>query len=168
MEPDIQLNTGNIQQKKDKKIESIFWRIVFHFLFLFALVICIGLCLMANDFRILTSYLICLGVAAMGSIIIYGPLRRYLQIPVWRWSRKKQMPEVTNKMKKNHKMYMWLGKTCSLAGTIIIANHVVWQWIFTIRGDYILGTIPDKISLVGVVMFFIGLCFFRISRPTDK
>ena len=161
-------NTDNIQQKEDKKIESIFWSIIFRSLFLFALVICIGLYLMANDFSVLASYLICLGVAAMGSFIVYGPLRRYLQIPVWRWSRKTQMSEVLTKINKTHKLCMWLGKTCSLAGGIIIANHVVWRWIFMIRGDRILGSIPDKISLVGVVMFFMGLCFLQISRSTDK
>ena len=71
-------NTDKIPKDDDKKIESIFWSIVLGSLFLFAVVICVGLYLMAKDFSELASYLICLGIAAIGSFIVYGPLRRYL------------------------------------------------------------------------------------------
>jgi len=158
-------NTDNIPKTDDKKIESIFWSIVLGSLFLFAVVICVGLYLMAKDFNELASYLICLGIAAMGSFIVYGPLRRYLKIPIWRWSVSRC---TADKMNKTHKLCMWLGTSCSFASAIFIMNHVAWRWIFTIRGDRILGSIPFKVSLVGAVMSFLCLCFLRIGKPTDK
>ena len=158
-------NTDQIPKDDDKKIESIFWSIVLGLLFLFAVVICVGLYLMAKDFNELASYLICLGIAAIGSFIVYGPLRRYLKIPIWRWSVSRCTVE---KMNNIHKLCMWLGMSCSFAGTIFIMNHAAWRWIFRIRGDRLLGSIPFKVFLVGPAMLFIGLCFLQISRPTDK
>jgi len=158
-------NTENIPHKEDKKIESIFWAIFFGSLFLSALVVCIGLYLLAHDISVLASYLICLGIAAIGSFIIYGPLRHYLKIPIWRWSVSRY---TADKMNRPHNVGMWLGTSCSFAGAVFIMNHVAWRWIFTIRGDRSIGSIPFKISLVGAVIFCIGLCFLLISKPPDK
>lgn len=158
-------NNDNILKTDDKKIESIFWNIVLGSLFLFAIIICVGLHLMAKDFNELASYLICLGIALMGSFIVYGPLRRYLKIPLWRWSVSRC---TADKMNKTHKLFMWLGTSCSLAGAIFIMNQVAWRWIFTIRGDRLVGSLPAKISWVGFIVMLVGICIFRISLPRDK
>jgi hypothetical protein len=158
-------NTDNIPKTDDKKIESIFWSIVLGSLFLFAVIICVGLYLMAKDFNELASYLICLGIAAMGSFIVYGPLRRYLKIPIWRWSVSRC---TADKMNKTHKLCMWLGKSCSLAGAIFIMNQIAWRWIFTIRGDRLVGSLPSKISWVGFIVMLVGICILRISLPMDN
>ena len=158
-------NTDDIPKIDDKKIESIFWGILLGSLLLFGVVICVGLYLRAKDYTESASYLICLGIAAIGSLIVYGPLRHYLKIPVWRWSVSRA---TAAKMNKTHKLCMWLGTSCSLAGTLFIMNHVAWRWIFRIRGDRLLGSMPFKVSLVGPAMLFIGLCFIQIGRPTDK
>jgi hypothetical protein len=152
--------TDNIPKTDDKKIESIFWSIVLGSLFLFGVVICVGLYLRAEDYTELASYLICLGIAAMGSLVVYGPLRHYLKIPVWRWSVSRA---TAAKMNKTHKLCVWLGTSCSLAGTLFIMNHVAWRWIFRIRGDRLLGSMPFRVFWVGPAMLFIGLCFIQIS-----
>ena len=158
-------NTAKFPKTDDKKIESIFWSIVFGSLFLSAVIVCAGLYLMANDFSELASYVICLGITAMGSFFVYGPLRRYLKRPLWRWSVSRC---TADKMNKTNKLCMWLGTSCSFASVIYITNHVAWRWIVTIRGDSSLDSIPFKVPLVGAVMLLIGLCFLRIGKPTDK
>jgi hypothetical protein len=158
-------NTENIPRKDDKKIEFIFWALFFGSPCLLALVVCIGLYLLANDISVLASYLICLGIAAMGSFIVYGPLRRYLKRPMWRWSVSRC---AAHKMNKTHKFCMWLGTSFSHAGVVFIMNREAWRWIFRTRGDRILGSMPFKLSLLGPAMFFIGLCFIQIGRQTHK
>jgi hypothetical protein len=158
-------NNDNILKTDDKKIESIFWSIVLGSLFLLAIIICVGIYLMAKDFNELASYLICLGIAATGSFIVYGPLRRYLKIPIWHWSVSRC---TADKMNKTHKLFMWLGTSCSLAGAIFIMNQVAWRWIFTIRGDRLVGSLPAKISWIGFIVMLVGICIFRISLPGDK
>jgi hypothetical protein len=120
---------------------------------------------MANDFSELASYLICLGIAAMGSFFVYGPLRRYLKLPLWRWSVSRC---TADKMTKTNKLCMWLGMSCSFAGAIFIMNHAAWRWIFRIRGDRLMGSLPAKISWVGFIVMLVGICILRISLPRDN
>jgi len=63
---------------------------------------------------------------------------------------------------------MWLGRICSAVGTILIIISMVWRWIFIIRGDRYVGSIPFKVFWVGAITLFAGLCIFRIGMPTGN
>jgi len=78
------------------------------------------------------------------------------------------MAKSISKMNKKQKACVWLGKICSGVGALITITGVVWRWIFTIRGDRIVGSIPFKIFWVGAITFFAGICILRISIPTDN
>jgi hypothetical protein len=68
-------------------------------------------------------------------------------------------------MNKKQKACMWLGRICSAVGTILIMIGVVWRWVFTIRGERVVGSIASKVFWVGAITLFAGLCIIRISMP---
>ena len=103
---------------------------------------------------------------------------RYMQIPLWRWMAsgfkgepnlpwlgKLKMAKSISKMNKKQKACMWLGRICSAVGTILTIIGVVWRWVFTIRGERVVGSIASKVFWVGAIAFFAGLCIIRISMP---
>jgi hypothetical protein len=71
-------------------------------------------------------------------------------------------------MNKRQKACLWLGRICSVVGTILIIIGVVWRWIFTIRGDRFVGSIPFKVFWVGAITLSAGLYIIRISMPTGN
>ena len=71
-------------------------------------------------------------------------------------------------MNKRQKAFVWFGRICSVVGTILILNGVVWRWIFTIRGERNVGRIPHKLLLAGAFILIAGLCIIRISMPTGN
>jgi drug/metabolite transporter superfamily protein YnfA len=68
-------------------------------------------------------------------------------------------------MNKRQKACVWFGRICSAVGTILILIGVVWRWIFNIRGDSFIGSIPYKIFWLGAIAFFAGFCIIKISMP---
>jgi drug/metabolite transporter superfamily protein YnfA len=68
-------------------------------------------------------------------------------------------------MNKSQKACMWFGRICSAVGTILIIISMFWRWIFIIRGDRYVGSIPFKVFWVGAITLFAGLCIIRISMP---
>ena len=71
-------------------------------------------------------------------------------------------------MNKRQKACMWLGRIFSAVGTILIMIGTVWRWIFTIRGERVVGSIPVKVFWVGAITFFAGICIIMISMPTGN
>ena len=114
----------------------------------------------------------------IGSLLLYSSAR-YIQLPVWRWiasglkgepnltwMKKSKKPEVKDTLNQIKKTCVWLGRICSVVGTILIINGVVWRWIFIIRGERTVGRIPSKLLLAGAFILIAGLCIIRISMPT--
>ena len=182
-----QENTDNTQKNdKEKKVVLFLWIIPLLLLILLTGITLIGVYLVEKYCSSLTSQMIGLGtlVTVMVAILLLvGILRvyysiRYLQIPAWRWIargfkgepdyphlpwlRKSEIAKAKTMMNKRQRACMWLGNICSAVGTILILIGVVWRWIFTIRGDRTVGSIPSKVFWVGAITFFAGLCIIKI------
>ena len=170
-----QENTDNTQKNdKEKKVVLFLWIIPLLLLILLTGITLIGVYLVEKHCSSLTSQMIGLGtlVTAMVAILLLvGILRvyysiRYLQIPAWRWIargfkgepgyphlpwlRKSEIAKAKSVINKRQRACMWLGNICSVVGTILIINGVVWRWIFIIRGERNVGRLPHKLLLAGV------------------
>lgn len=71
-------------------------------------------------------------------------------------------------MNKRQKACVWFGRICSAVGTILTLIGVMWRWVFNVRGDRFIGSIPYKIFWLGAIMFFAGFCIIRIIKPTGN
>lgn len=71
-------------------------------------------------------------------------------------------------MNKRQKACVWFGRICSAVGTILMLIGVVWRWIFTIKGDRFVGSIPYQIFWIGAIAFFAGFFIIKISTPTGN
>ena len=69
-------------------------------------------------------------------------------------------------MSKRQKVCTWLGRICSVIGTILMMISLVWRWIYIIRGDRYVGSIAFKVFWVGAITLFAGLCILKISELT--
>lgn len=71
-------------------------------------------------------------------------------------------------MNKKHKACVWFGRICSAVGTILTLIGVALRWIFNVRGDRFIGSIPYKIFWLGAIAFFAGFFIIMISKPTGN
>jgi len=69
-------------------------------------------------------------------------------------------------MNKRQKAGVWLGRICSAVGTILILISLAWRWVYNIRGERYVGSIPFKVFWIGAFTMFVGLCILMIIKPT--
>ena len=170
---DTKSTNDNEKQCKPTRPVLFLWIIPLLLLILLTGITLIGVYLVEKYCSSLTSQMIGLGtlVTVMVAILLLvGILRvyysiRYMQIPAWRWIacgfkgepgyphlpwlRKSEIAKAKSMINKRQRACMWLGNICSVVGTILIINGVVWRWIFRIRGDRNVGRIPFKLLLAG-------------------
>ena len=181
----------NIDEIKKTGTKAVFfiWILPILSLVLLTAVAVIGLHFLEQDSSISPSRLIRIATISIIVVVLFiiaGFLHhyyciRYMQIPLWRWMAsgfkgepdlpwlgKLKMAKSISKMNKKQKACMWLGRICSVVGTILIINGVVWRWIFTIRGERNVGRMPSKLLLAGAFILIAGLCIIRISMPTGN
>ena len=186
---DQKSTNDNEKQCKQTKPVLLLWIIPLLLLILLTVIVIIGVWFLESSDSNMTSQLkglcvlfVIIAVISLliGSLGLYSSIR-YMQIPVWRWMargfkgepnlpwlKKSKKPEAKDKINKRQQACVWLGRICSVVGTILMIISLVWRWKYNISGDRYVGSIPFKIFWVGAITLFAGLCIIGISMTTGN
>lgn len=80
------------------------------------------------------------------------------------WS---QMAKAEHKRNRRQRVFRWLGSICGAVGAILMIQDVVWRWIFTIRGERHIGSVPFILFCAGVLVFSLGVCLIKIAATKN-
>ena len=116
--------------------------------------------------------------------ILYGSIR-WIQIPTWRWIAggfkgapetpvlrsvitRVQIAEAKKKMSRLQHICMWVGNVFGALGVIFLLIAMPWRLVLAITGERTIGSTADMLLWVGFLIFFLGMCIFRISIKQKK
>ena len=115
---------------------------------------------------------------------IYASVR-WIQIPIWRWMAggfkgapdtpvarsvitREQIAEAKKKMSRLQHIFMWVGNVFAALGVICLLIAIPWRIVLDIKGEQTIGSTADMLLWVGFLIFFSGMCIFRISISSAK
>ena len=110
---------------------------------------------------------------------------RWIQIPIWRWIAggfkgapdtpfarfvitRAEIAKAKKKMSRLQHIWMWVGNVCGALGVICLLIAVLWRLVLAITGERTIGSTANMLFLVGILIFFLGVCIFRISISGAK
>jgi hypothetical protein len=115
---------------------------------------------------------------------LYGSIR-WIQIPIWRWMiggfkgapdtpfarsfiTREQIAEAKKKMSRLQHTFMWVGNVFAALGVICLLIAIPWRMVLDIKGERTIGSTANMLLYVGFLIFFLGICIFRISIKQKK
>ena len=123
-------------------------------------------------------------ICFVGTWTIYASVR-WIQIPVWRWMiggfkgtpdtplarsviTREQIAEAKKKMSRLQRIFMWVGNVFAALGVICLLIAVPWHLVLDVTGEQTIGSTANMLFLAGILIFFLGVCIFRISISGAK
>jgi len=120
----------------------------------------------------------------VGTWTIYASVR-WIQIPIWRWMiggfkgapdtpfarsviTREQIAEAKKKMSRLQHIFMWVGNVFAALGVICLLIAIPWRMVLDIKGERTIGSTANMLLWVGFLIFFLGMCIFRISIRQKK
>ena len=183
----MDLKSTNDKKEQNKETRPVLFLLIIPLLLAILLtgIAVIGVCLLEQSDRNMTSQLKGLGVLVAiiavvllltGSLRLYSSVR-YIQLPVWRWiargfkgepklpfprfsgATKSAKAKAKSKMDKKQRACIWLGNTCAVVGVILTLVTRMCHIVLDIRGEeYSAGSIWSKLFWVGIILLFTGIC----------
>jgi len=136
-------------------------------------------------FALSVGFIIFAGILCfVGTWTTYTSIR-WIQIPIWRWMMggfkgapdtpfarsvitREQIAEAKKKMSRLQHIFMWVGNVFAALGLICLLIAIPWRMVLDIKGERTIGSTATMLLWVGFLIFFLGMCIFRISIRQKK